>query len=47
VIRWCLTKKDDAGQERFMEELRRYGQDVLFRQEGEADCGSADKEPPK
>lgn len=47
VIRWCLTKEDDAGQERFMEELRRHGQGVLFKQEGEADGCSADKEPSK
>jgi predicted solute-binding protein len=44
VIRRCLTKEDSAGQERFMEELQRHGQGVLFKQEGEADDGSAGKE---
>jgi predicted solute-binding protein len=44
VIRRCLTKEDDAGQQRFMEELRRHGQEVQFKQAGEADGGSAGKE---
>jgi predicted solute-binding protein len=45
VIRRCLTLEDDAGQQRFMAELRRHGQGVLFKQAGEADDGSAGKEP--
>lgn len=44
VIRWFLTKEDDAGQERFMQELRRQGQDVLFKQEGEGGGRFAGKE---
>jgi hypothetical protein len=44
VIRRCLTGEDDAGQQQFMEELRRHGQGVLFKKEGEADGCSAGKE---
>lgn len=45
VIRRCLTKEDDAGQQRFMEELRRHGQDILFKQEGQTVGYAAGKEP--
>jgi predicted solute-binding protein len=44
VIRRCLNREDDAGQRQFMEELRRHGQGVLFKQEGKADGCSDGKE---
>ena len=36
VIRRCLTAEDDAAQQRFMEELRRHGRGMPFKQVGEA-----------
>jgi predicted solute-binding protein len=34
VIRRCLTAEDDAGQAKFMEELKRQGEGLMFKQEG-------------
>jgi predicted solute-binding protein len=33
IIRRCLTAEDDAGQERFLKELGRHGNQVLFKKE--------------
>ncbi len=37
VIRRCLTEKDEAGQQRFQEELKTYGSGVLFETSKAAD----------